>query len=112
MKIFILSVMILYINFEVYKEMEKVIDNVNVKANKELSDNEIKNYIHKVMKLDKGILTTLDINVDDKDNVELEYTFHNEPFYRIRRITGYLTGSVNCWNDAKKAELRDRVKHS
>ena len=92
--------------------MEKKIDNVNVNVNKEISDNEIKNYIHKVMKLGKGILTELDINIDDKDNVELEYTFHNEPFYRIRRITGYLTGTVNCWNNAKQAELRDRVKHS
>ena len=92
--------------------MEKKIDNVNVNVNKEISDNEIKNYIHYLMKLDKGILTMLDINVDDKDNVELEYTFHNEPFYRIRRITGYLTGTVNCWNNAKQAELRDRVKHS
>ena len=92
--------------------MEKKIDNVNVNVNKEISDNEIKNYIHKVMKLGKGILTELDINIDDKDNVELEYTFHNEPFYRIRRITGYLTGSVDCWNNAKKAELRDRVNHA
>ena len=92
--------------------MEKKIDNVVVTANVEMEDNEIKKYIHKVMKLDKGILTMLDISIDDKDNVELEYTFHNEPFYRIRRITGYLTGSVNCWNDAKKAELMDRVKHA
>ena len=92
--------------------MEKKIDNVNVKANVEMEDYEIKNYIHKVMKLDEGILTTLDISIDDKDNVELEYTFHNEPIYRIRRITGYLTGTVDCWNNAKKAELRDRVKHA
>ena len=34
------------------------------------------------------------------------------PFERIRRITGYLTGSLNKWNDAKKAEERDRVKHT
>ena len=92
--------------------MEKVIDKVVVKANIEMEDYEIKRYIHQVMKLDKGILTTLDINVDDNDNVELEYTFHNQPVYRVRRITGYLTGTVNCWNNAKKAELRDRVKHS
>ena len=32
-------------------------------------------------------------------------------FERIRRITGYLTGSLNTWNDAKKAEEKDRVKH-
>ena len=92
--------------------MEKKIDNVNVTANTEMADYEINNYIHQVMKLEKGILTTLDISIDDKDNVELKYTFHNEPFYRIRRITGYLTGNVNCWNNAKRAELRDRVKHA
>ena len=95
-----------------YIEMEKVINNVNVTANKEISDNEIKRYIHKVIKLDKGILTELDISIDGEDNVELEYTFHNEPFFRIRRITGYLTGSVDSWNNAKRAELRDRVKHA
>ena len=33
------------------------------------------------------------------------------PFQRIRRITGYLTGDVGRWNDAKYAELKDRVKH-
>lgn len=32
-------------------------------------------------------------------------------FNRIRRITGYLTGDLNTWNDAKKAEERDRVHH-
>ena len=32
-------------------------------------------------------------------------------FQRIRRITGYLTGDLNTWNDAKKAEEKDRVKH-
>ena len=33
-------------------------------------------------------------------------------FERIRRITGYLVGTLDRWNDAKKAEERDRVKHS
>ena len=33
-------------------------------------------------------------------------------FERIRRITGYLVGTMERWNDAKKAEERDRVKHS
>ena len=32
-------------------------------------------------------------------------------FERIRRITGYLVGTMDRWNDAKKAEERDRVKH-
>lgn len=32
-------------------------------------------------------------------------------FERIRRITGYLVGTMEKWNDAKKAEERDRVVH-
>lgn len=33
-------------------------------------------------------------------------------FERIRRITGYLTGTLGRWNDAKQAEEHDRVKHT
>ena len=32
-------------------------------------------------------------------------------FERIRRITGYLVGTMDRWNDAKRAEENDRVKH-
>lgn len=33
-------------------------------------------------------------------------------FERLRRITGYLVGTLDRWNDAKRAEEHDRVKHS
>ena len=33
-------------------------------------------------------------------------------FERIRRITGYLVGTVDRFNNGKKAEERDRVKHT
>lgn len=32
-------------------------------------------------------------------------------FERIRRITGYLVGTIDRWNDGKTAEEKDRVKH-
>ncbi len=32
-------------------------------------------------------------------------------FERIRRITGYLVGTVDRFNNAKKCEVKDRVKH-
>ena len=35
----------------------------------------------------------------------------NKKFERIRRITGYLVGSLERFNNAKRAEERDRVKH-
>ena len=36
---------------------------------------------------------------------------HMRNFERIRRITGYLVGTVDRFNNAKQAEVRDRVKH-
>ena len=32
-------------------------------------------------------------------------------FQRIRRITGYLVGTIDRFNNAKQAEVKDRVKH-
>lgn len=32
-------------------------------------------------------------------------------FERIRRITGYLVGTIDRFNDAKRAEVQERVKH-
>lgn len=34
------------------------------------------------------------------------------PFERIRRITGYLVGDYHNMNDAKQAEVKERVKHN
>lgn len=36
---------------------------------------------------------------------------HGVGFERIRRITGYLVGTMDKWNDAKKAEEAERVRH-
>lgn len=33
-------------------------------------------------------------------------------FERIRRVTGYLAGTIDHFNNAKRAEECDRVKHS
>lgn len=47
----------------------------------------------------------------DGEYVNLEYQLVPVKFDRIRRITGYLVGSMDRWNDAKLAEERDRAKH-
>jgi len=52
----------------------------------------------------------IDIKVDG-DEVELNYDFTGQPFHRIRRITGYLVGTLDRFNNGKRAEERDRVKH-
>ena len=38
--------------------------------------------------------------------------FDEGKFERLRRITGYLVGTLDRFNDAKKAEERERVKHN
>ena len=48
----------------------------------------------------------------DGEYVNLDFKFEAQPFERIRRITGYLVGSMEHWNSAKTAEEHDRVKHS
>lgn len=55
-------------------------------------------------------LKSLDINIDG-DFADLNYEFEHVPFERIRRITGYLVGTMDQWNSAKAAEEHDRVKH-
>ena len=50
--------------------------------------------------------------VVDGEYVNLDFKFEAQPFERIRRITGYLVGSMEHWNSAKTAEEHDRVKHS
>lgn len=55
-------------------------------------------------------LASLDINIDG-DYADLTYRFVPVKFDRIRRITGYLVGTMDKWNDAKAAEEADRVKH-
>lgn len=47
----------------------------------------------------------------DGDYVNMEIHKHAKPFDRIRRITGYLVGTLDRFNNGKRAEERDRVKH-
>ena len=74
-----------------------------------ISDEEINHYISYLEKKHTG-LTALTIRVDG-DFVDLDYRYADQPFERIRRITGYLVGTLDRFNDAKRAEEHDRVKH-
>ncbi len=88
--------------------MDKVI--VKVKGG-ELSEEEINEYVSYLQsKFKQRTIESVVIELDG-DYVNLRYKFVPERFERIRRITGYLVGTIDRWNDAKKAEERDRVKH-
>lgn len=83
-----------------------------VVKNGTLSEEEKQAYIDYVKKEnpDKNI-KTLTISVVDDEYVDLEYEIETIPFERIRRICGYLVGDLRYWNNAKRAEEKDRVKH-
>lgn len=49
---------------------------------------------------------------ENPDEYGITPVFEKVPFQRIRRITGYLVGDLGRFNDAKRAEVLDRVSHN
>ena len=48
---------------------------------------------------------------EEKEKIAQEGYGRGIGFERIRRITGYLVGTLDRFNNAKRAEEKDRVKH-
>ena len=85
--------------------------NINVTGGV-ISQDEINAYVkYGTIKYSNRHITGLDIVVDN-DFVDLKYHFAPVKFERIRRITGYLVGTTDRFNNAKRAEVNDRVKHT
>ncbi len=76
-----------------------------------LSHEEINAYIDRAKQKYGAEPEHIDITICG-DEVELDYTLSTQPFQRIRRITGYLVGTLDRFNNAKRCEEHDRVKHS
>lgn len=83
---------------------------VNVK-NGELSQQEQEAYIRWATEHYGTQPVSMDIEFDG-DFANIHTNLGKHPFERIRRITGYLVGTLDRFNNAKAAEERDRVKHS
>lgn len=91
--------------------MTAVIDRINIHVhNGELPTEEIRQYIARGRDKYGRNLNGIDIHVDG-DYVDLKYHVSSLPFQRIRRITGYLVGGMERFNNAKRAEEAARVKH-
>lgn len=83
---------------------------VTVNGINDMSEQEIQGYIDYVQNQTDERLETLAISLEG-GNVALDYDLRPAKFERIRRITGYLVGTIDRWNNAKRAEEHDRVKH-
>lgn len=84
--------------------------NVTV-VNGTLPQQEIDAYVQRAIDKYGREPLSMEITVDG-DYVDVAYQFGAEPFHRVRRITGYLVGTLDRFNNAKRAEERDRVKHA
>ena len=76
----------------------------------EMDQREIDAYIEHGRKKYGRVPVALKIIIDG-DYVDLDYDFGDVPFQRIRRITGYLVGTLDRFNNAKRTEESERVKH-
>ncbi len=77
-----------------------------------VSDAEVRAYIARGNEQHHGsTVTGLNLSVEGEE-VGIRYDLSPLPFERIRRITGYLVGTLDRFNDGKRAEEADRVKHS
>ena len=73
---------------------------------------EAENYVAYVRGRVSTPLKSINVKLCDDGMVDVSYSARGEKFERIRRITGYLVGTTDRWNDAKKSEEHDRVKHN
>ena len=89
----------------------KVINSIQIAVTGTISDEELSIYLAQVQAKNKYKIIKANIFVDG-DYIDINYKLEYVPFERIRRITGYLVGTTARWGDGKRAEEKDRVKHS
>lgn len=77
-----------------------------------MDEREVNEYVRLIQeKYPDKVIKEINFKIDG-DYVDMNYTFDEVPFERIRRITGYLVGTLDRFNNAKRQEVEDRVKHS
>ena len=85
--------------------------NVTISGINDMSEQEVVAYIDMLQDENQDELSQLTISPAENGEVNLDYVLQPARFERIRRITGYLVGTIDRWNNAKRAEEHDRVKH-
>ena len=88
-----------------------ILDGIKITADYPADADELAAYVAFVKKHVHDV-ASVTVKLCPDGAVDLNWTARHPKFERIRRITGYLTGDLNSWNDAKQAEEQDRVKHN
>ena len=90
--------------------MTMLIDDVSVTATEGMSRIELQEYVRQ-MRDKYPSMYRMEVKADG-DFVDITVVTRQQPFERLRRITGYLVGTLDRWNNGKRAEEHDRVKHA
>lgn len=103
-----------FINNTTAKIDSCIVTITGLKDNEAVSEKEVLQYIKRSReKYANETVKIESLNLKfDGDEVEITTIFKEVPFERIRRITGYLVGTLDRFNNAKRAEVEDRVKHN
>lgn len=94
--------------------MTTKIHGVEVISNSISDKQELEAYVQRGLEQPDGnrlVKVEVEISKDDPESVDIKYHIRKNPFERIRRITGYLVGTLERFNNGKRAEEHDRVKH-
>lgn len=89
-----------------------MLTNIEIINPNNLSDEFIREEIADVEQKTGRTVTKVEITDNGDGFCTQRFWFSKVPFHRIRRITGYLVGDLNRFNDAKAQEVRDRLKHT
>lgn len=97
-----------------HNKQKGAVSKMQIRSNFKMSAKEQEYYLN-ALKEKEGTLDNISevyfsLNKNNND-IDVDYTIKEPKFERIRRITGYLTGDLNRWNNAKQTEEHDRVKH-
>jgi len=84
---------------------------VTVNGIENMSETEVVGYINHLQAQTTEVIETVSISDAGKGDIALDFKLRPAKFERIRRITGYLVGTTDRWNNAKRSEEHDRVKH-
>ena len=100
-------------NFEIVPVKKFSIDGVEVQTDIEkLTFNDAEETLKYLNEISEFPVAALNITWNSKGYLDCYYELQPPKFERIRRITGYLTGDLTSWNDAKRHEESERVKHA
>lgn len=88
------------------------LEGVEIKTDVEdMAEEEVLQYLRAAEGRTSGKIVKMNIKGLENNELDVKYECQKIKFERIRRITGYLVGTLDKWNDAKRAEKKQRVKH-